>query len=141
MIRATVRAQTDREVEALLFGLALQGVVQMRARGGHLPRLYDSGVIYAREPRGADVWQSAVELYAHGEGDCEDLSSAFSADHLFAVTRHVQGDLSIRELLMLLARAQFPAVPHVRASAPGMRHATVELLGGAIEDPSRRLGM
>jgi hypothetical protein len=141
VIRATVRAQTDREVEALVFGLALQGVVQMRARGGTLPKLYESGVIYKNEPRGKDVWQSAVELYGHGAGDCEDLCSSLVAERLFASTRLVRGDLSLRELLLLLARAEFPAVPRIRPTGPAMRHATVQLADGTVEDPSRKLGM
>jgi hypothetical protein len=141
VIRATVRAQTDREVEALVFGLALQGVVQMRARGGTMPPLYESGVVYRNEPRGRDVWQSAIELYGHGEGDCEDLTASFCAERLYAATRAAKGDLSIRDLLLLLARAEFPAVPRIRPTGPAMRHATVALLGGAIEDPSRKLGM
>jgi hypothetical protein len=128
VIRATVRAQTNEELEGLVYGLALQNLAQMRARGGSIPRLYESGVRYALEPRGSDHWQSCIEALHLGELDCEDAAAWLVAEKIYRAERGLPG-------------GDAKAWPRIRFTGPLMRHVTVVMGDGTIEDPSRKLGM
>lgn len=86
------------------------------------PSLYESGVRYERERRGAEDWQTLPDLLASKRGDCEDLSSARAAE------LQVSGEDPDAEAF----------ATHVR---PGLWHIRVRRGDGTIEDPSRVLGM
>lgn len=91
-----------------------------------LPSLYRSGVRYQREPkpprgrRRRDNWKLCNRVYLDLVGDCEDLVGWRVAE---------------------LRRAGEDAYPLVYVVRPGLLHTVVERANGAIEDPSRRLGM
>jgi hypothetical protein len=103
-------------LQALLEGLAAASYVQLRRYA--LPRLYESGVYYQREPKGRERWQTAVETYRRGAGDCEDLTAWRVAELRF------DGE---------------PARGIVIPTGPRRYHAIVERADGSLEDPSRRL--
>lgn len=128
MIVATIRFSTNTEGEHILYGLCLINLQQWRDRAGTFPRLYESGVVYEREPRGQDLWQSYAELIGHGSGDCEDLVSARVGELLWLAERGLPG-------------GDAQAYPSMIYTGPGVRHVRVRRGDGSIEDPSKRLGM
>jgi hypothetical protein len=121
-VHATMRAHTNRELECLVFGLALASLAQMRASAtrARIPSLYSGKIRYCREPRGSERWQTALETSELGCGDCEDLV-AFRCAELMA-----QG---------------IKARPKVLTINPTLRHVVVRWPDGRIEDPSKKLGM
>lgn len=112
-------------IEALCEGLVRLNVALMRfadERGVSLPPLYESGIVYRREPRGQEWWESAEDvasLATKRSGDCEDLA-AFRAAEL----RYWEGEMA-RVVILRTSRGSF--------------HAVVEREDGTIEDPSRIL--
>lgn len=86
--------------------------------GGGFPALYDSGIVYRREPIGKEEWQSAANLLRTGEGDCEDLAAYRAAELRF------EGE---------------PATVAIVRTRRGSFHAVVRRGDGRIEDPSRIL--
>lgn len=89
-----------------------------RDQGGGFPALYDSGIVYRREPRGEEQWQLATDLLKRGVGDCEDLSFYRAAE------LRLQGE---------------PATVAIVPTSRGTYHAVVRYADGGIEDPSRML--
>jgi hypothetical protein len=114
-------------LEALAEGLVLLDVFYMEhgiENGIELPPLYESGIVYRREPKGREWWESAADLLGvvqDRSGDCEDLA-AFRA-----------AELRVHEDEYAIVRV----VPTTR----GTFHAVVEREDGEIEDPSRILVM
>lgn len=112
-------------LEAVAEGLVLLDefyLAHADERGIELPPLYQSGIVYRREPRGREWWESAADLLgivADRSGDCEDLA-AFRAAEL----RYFDGE---------------DAIVRVVRTARGTFHAVVERGDGEIEDPSRIL--
>lgn len=93
-------------------------LMRRAARSGRaLPRLYESGVRYRREPPGREWWETAMDVIEAGVGDCEDLSSYRAA-----------------ELRLDGVPARVRIVPTRRRTY----HAVVEV-AGRLEDPSRIL--
>ena len=90
------------------------------------PNLYESGVRYAVEPTGYELWDPTALLLARGAGDCDDLACARAAE-----LRVREGDPAAR------------ADCYPSAIREGRRtwHAIVVRGDGTIEDPSARLGM
>lgn len=92
--------------------------------GIEMPPLYGSPIVYRREPRGREWWESAADVasVATGKsGDCEDLA-AFRCAEL----RYYE-DTPCRVKVVTTKRGSF--------------HAVVEYPDGTIEDPSRVLVM
>lgn len=125
-----MRAELGLPADPIVLGAALEGLMRAdmalmrgaRARGRTVPRLYASGVRYRREAPGAESWDTWDRVLARGWGDCEDLASWRAAE-----LRVTGGDPGAR--------------PVVIRTGPGMLHAVVRRSSGALEDPSRRLGM
>jgi len=119
-----MRVDTIHELEGLVMGLALASLAQMRdtRKGPHILPLYSGRVRYQREPIGREQWQTAFETSLHGSGDCEDLT-AYRVAELW----HTGEDREAR--------------PQVIAVTPTLRHVVVRRGNGAIEDPSKKLGM
>ena len=112
-------------VTAMLEALTRANQLEMRdaaAAGVPLPWLYDAGVRYVRERRGAERWQPSSRLRRRRKGDCEDLTADVAA--------------WLRE---------YGGEPHARAFAvqvgPTTIHCLVEREDGSVMDPSRDLGM
>lgn len=101
--------------------IALAGLVAMNRAvmaGGGIPPLYASGVRYRRES--PDRWQTCNLVLRLHYGDCEDLASWRAAE------LQQQGEQAIAD---------------VRRSGERLWHAFVIRANGAVEDPSRILGM
>jgi len=86
--------------------------------GGGFPRLYDSGIVYRKEPHGSEQWQNAIDLLRSFQGDCEDLASYRAAE------LRMDGE---------------PAMVAIVRTRRGTYHAVVRRVDGTIEDPSRIL--
>lgn len=112
-------------LEAMAEGLVLLNVFYMEHaldRGVALPELYESGIVYRREPKGREWWEAAVDilgLVADRSGDCEDLAAYRAAE-----LRVFDGE---------------DAIVRVVRTSRGTFHAVVERGDGEIEDPSRIL--
>jgi len=106
-------------LSALLRGLVAANLVILK-RNPRLPSLYESGVRYAREPRGDECWKTYDQVLRAGRGDCEDLAAARSAE---------------------LIKVGVMAWPEVIRTGRKRFHAVVRLPDGSIEDPSLKLGM
>jgi hypothetical protein len=112
-------------IEAVAEGLVRLNVALMRfadARGVTLPPLYESGIVYRREPHGQEWWESADDvagIATKRSGDCEDLASYRAAE-----LRYWDGEVA-RVRIIRNARGNF--------------HAVVEREDGTLEDPSRIL--
>ena len=138
---------TPAALEAICEGLTRQNVGQLEraaAAGIVLPRLYDTAVVYRRDPPGRELFRSLSRVYrpqpswcgdaacprccAFGGvlcgpvipwGDCDDLAGIVAAEH-----RHYRR-----------RRSRVAVVPTRTA---GLLHAIVEHDGGAsTEDPTR----
>lgn len=104
------------------FLTALQLVDQEQLRSGRYPGLYKSGVRYQREPRGREDWQTVSRAYRAKVADCEDLAAWRAAE--------------------LVVTGEDPnARAVIKRVRPGLIHCLVLRGSGAMEDPSRLLGM
>lgn len=117
-IAASIRLTSPAELVAALAGLQRAAEVDLRCHA--LPSLYDSGVRYRRERPMAEHWQLPSQTIVAGVGDCEDLS-AWRAAELKNAGENAE---------IVLIRAK-----------PRLWHVAVRRESGAIEDPSRILGM
>ena len=88
-------------------------------------RLYDSGVVYRREPRGQERWLSVPKVLARGFGDCEDLACWLVSDLIF-----FGGDPGAR-----------PFHRSKQTDRGMLYHILVKRSDGTLEDPSKKLGM
>lgn len=123
-VRLTCYVPDIHTAAAMLEGLTLACQAQLRqarTAGAPLPKLYESGVRYKREPMGQEVWQLVKETLRKKSGDCEDLA-AFRAAEL-----REGGERGARAVMVEVA--------------PGMIHCVVRRANGKIEDPSAKLGM
>lgn len=112
-------------LEALAEGLVLLNVWYLERaaeQGIELPEMYDSGIVYRREPKGREWWETAadvVDVASDRSGDCEDLAAMRAAE-----CRVYEDDF---------------ARVIIRRTRRGTFHALVEHEDGTIEDPSRIL--
>jgi hypothetical protein len=126
-VRPRFAANTNAELEGLVFGLGAQSFAQMAdpATRKLIPALYSGRIVYKREPQRREEWQSALETAFRGYGDCEDLVA------------YRVGELRAQGIL---------AFPVVSSITPKLRHVTLRYLdpktnSWVTEDPSKRLGM
>ena len=117
-IQANLR--TGEDVRAAINALVTINVQLMSQNPGAWPSVYDAGMVYVPETPGeVERWQTAPELLASREGDCEDLASYTAARYI------VRG---------------VPARAGIFRTEAGY-HIVVILPNGDIEDPSARTGM
>lgn len=97
-------------------------------QGKPLPKLYESGVIYEREPWGGEFEEFAgvMTLLERGWGDCEDLAAWRCAELL------EEGE---KASIRIYWR------PRKRGKTSSTMHVEVRRGDGRIEDPSRFLGL
>lgn len=109
---------------------ALEALVRINAdwlrENPGAPPLYESGVRYAVEPTGYELWDPYALLLARGAGDCDDLACARAAE-----LRERHGEWN--------ARAD--CYPSSIKNGRRTWHAIVVRADGTVEDPSARLGM
>ena len=73
-MRIAVKLAFDEQAAVrLLNWLAVENAVILRSRPD-LPLLYDSGVVYRREPD--ETWCDVLNLLAQGHEDCDGLAAA-----------------------------------------------------------------
>lgn len=116
------RRYSERVLSILLGALTAADVLYLRARS-EAPLLYHAGVRYRAERFPREEWKGVGALHEDGEGDCEDLACARSAE--------------------LIVRG-VPARPVFRWRRLGrlsVYHILVRHPDGALEDPSLVLGM
>jgi hypothetical protein len=112
-------------LEALAEGLVRLNVWLFAYADDHdraAPMLYESGVVYRREPSGREWWETSrdvIGIAAHRTGDCEDLAA-----YRVAELRYVFNE---------------PARVRVVRNSRGNFHAVVQRADGSMEDPSRIL--
>ncbi len=112
-----------RVLELLLEALIAADIEYLRACPS-APSLYESGVVYEEEPGERDNWQDIPETIGLGSGDCEDLGCWRIAELRFRANEHATALITWRE-----------------AGDRTVYHIAVRRADGAIEDPSRLLGM
>lgn len=89
------------------------------------PRLYDSGVVYRREPSGREHWQDIGTNLELKEADCEDLACHRAAElFVFGHDKRVRPYLVYRTF-----------------GKATLYHVKVKHGNGTLEDPSAKLGM
>ena len=122
-IRIEFDAHNRRDLRFFLSRLVDMNRYLIKTR--RLPRLYEAGIRYRREPsppvgeRRIERWNVATEAVKKGHSDCEDLAS-----------------YRVAELRLAGEPAQ------IRLKKKGrVWHVTVRRADGRIEDPSKRLGM
>ena len=115
---ASIRLRSPSELVAALAGLQRAAEIDLRRNAA--PALYDSGVRYRRERPMSEHWQLPSQALVSGYADCEDLS-AWRAAELKNAGENAE---------IVLIRAK-----------PRLWHVAVRRESGAIEDPSRLLGM
>lgn len=110
-------------VDPASFEAALEGLTRVNEtlmQRQELPPLYGAGVRYQDEPD--DIWRHAVDVAGSHWGDCEDLAAYRAAE--------------------LRTSGEDPGARVVTyQSGPTRYHAVVARGDGAIEDPSKILGM
>jgi hypothetical protein len=117
-VLATMPLRSNRELELAIEGLARISLEQIKAQT--FPGIYSGKVKYAREPAGVEYWQPAIDIYARGVGDCEDLCALLLAEYW---------------------RRGIWARADVLSVNPQLKHVRVRMPDGTIVDPSKALGM
>lgn len=124
VLRASVIIYSDLELLGYLLGHSVVAYIDLTEGirvGQPYPLLYESGVVYEREPRGSEVWQAPYHAMGTRVADCEDLACWRAAE--------------------LWALGETQARPTVKRISPRLRHILVRRWDGTIEDPSLILGM
>jgi hypothetical protein len=117
------RRYSEAVLSILLGTLTSADALYLRTRRDAVPALYQAGVRYQAERFPREEWKGIAALHEDGEGDCEDLACARSAE--------------------LIAKG-LPARPVFRwrrLDRLSVYHILVRHPDGAIEDPSLLLGM
>ena len=113
----------------LLEALTMANVAYL-LRHPHTPNLHESGVRYEEEPAGRDEWQDIPDTIARRTGDCEDLACWRVAELRVRFGEpKASHSVSVSEL------------PDKEGRTVTTYHIRVLHESGAIEDPSRQLGM
>lgn len=100
---------------------------RMREETGREPTpLYASGVRYRPEPPGQEDWDTCMQVYPRGWGDCEDLAGIRVGE--------------LRRAGETSARADTYR-SRIRPDGSAVWHAIVVRGDGTLEDPSQLLGM
>jgi hypothetical protein len=104
------------------------------------PSLYESGVVYEREPPGREDWQDILTTLRRGSGDCEDLATWRVADlRVRGIDARAFGQ---PRPMVLPTTCEAGAVACDDTPQVGtLWHILVRLPDGRIEDPSKVLGM
>jgi len=89
------------------------------------PKLYESGIVYKREPAGRENWQDIGTNLKELEADCEDLACHRAAElYVFGHDKRVRPYLVYRTF-----------------GKATLYHVKVKHGNGTLEDPSAKLGM
>lgn len=129
-----------------LNSLALHNAERIEARGSALPGLYESGVVYRREP--VELWSDYETLLGSGHEDCDALAAARAGELLARGYRALHPGEAGYELAQRTRPTRIYAEVMLTARHPkgsrGMYHCIVRYRIGQQwfrDDPSARLGM
>jgi len=111
-------------VRATLQALVLTNRWLIQRAGGRFPGLYRAGVRFRREPDGEETFRDCANVLRRGGGDCAHLCAWRVAE------LQERGEAAG-------VRVQWPNT----RKRPRVFHVQVRRASGAIEDPSRLLGM
>jgi hypothetical protein len=118
----------DRATVATLISALHQIDRAYIARNPETPCVYESGVVYEREPFGGGFWMDVGRVLARGSADCEDLA-CYRASWL-----NVRGvDRFATPVILTFDDSERTGIVHF--------HVVVRRGNGTIEDPSKALGM
>lgn len=129
--------------QAFLRAVVLSNQLTMRhatRRGSPIPPLYDSGVLYEREPGPYEEFADVLTVLRRGWGDCDDLVAWRCAE------LREQGHAGADVLIYWRPRKSLRAPARMHAQVRHEPKCTCEFCRGRfpkgrIEDPSRYLGM
>lgn len=130
------RERSERAMHFLLHALCCIDFEILKSFRG-VPPLYRSGVRYDNPRAGKPEWQDTLDTVARGLGDCKDLACWRVAEWWIGPP---------------YAPVRCRARPYIRYKLKTARvggadktfslyHVLVQLPNGALEDPSRKLGM
>lgn len=139
-------ASDTRALLALVDALIAVDLAYLEWAGPGAPRLYTSGVRYVPEPPGVEIFADIPHVLAAGGGDCDDLVAWRVAE-----LRHTREDPRAAVKLVAFPRRcpvsgrgsaalRAPLAPAQNEPCT-LYHVQVRRGGGAVEDPSARLGM
>ena len=133
------RRRAERRMQILLDALTKIHIDHLR----HFPKtpsLYQSGVVYEREPPGREDWQDIFTTLRRGGGDCEDLATWRAADLLVrGIPARAFG--RPRPMVIPSACSDGAVACDDRPQMGTLWHILVRRPNGRIEDPSKKLGM
>ena len=118
---------------------ALALVNKWHHENGIYAPLYHSGVVYKEEKPGKEDWKDIPQLYKDGDGDCEDLACARCGELLAGKGLVKRAGRLVMQRHPIMARPvmQWNKLP----DGSTLIHILVQFADGAVEDPSRILGM
>lgn len=122
--------RASRRMQIMLDGLTRIHLDHYR-RYPQTPSLYESGVVYEREPPGQEDWQDIFTTLRRGSGDCEDLATWRTADLLRKGIKARAFGKPRPMLIQTPTGAEMGTLWHILVRHPD----------GRIEDPSKILGM
>lgn len=109
-----------KHLNVLVRALCALDVMYLRANP-NTPRLKESGVRYANQPRGCERFLTVPAILAKGNADCDQLAPWRAAE--------------------LRVRDGIQAMPEVRRMSENLWHVFVRMPDGSVEDISAHLGM
>jgi hypothetical protein len=113
---------------------------EMAGAGEALPALYESGVRYQEEAPGREDWLDAPEVVRQGVADCEDLA-AYRAAELRVAGYDCEPVIKWQWIPREMMLAQGYPASKLPDRGVWMVHCCVRFPDGAVEDPSKILGM
>jgi hypothetical protein len=109
-----------KHLNVLVRALCALDVLYLRANP-KTPRVKESGVVYANQPRGCERFLTVPAIMARGTADCDQLAPWRAAE--------------------LRVRDGIKAMPEVRRMSKNLWHVYVRMPDGSVEDISAHLGM
>ena len=109
-------------------------------QGLPVPPLYMSGVRYASDPPGHEDWRTCISVLARGKGDCDNLV-AWRVGELWAAGVACEPVLKWQWVpRQKMIELGYPARKLPKGGV-WLTHCLVRYADGAVEDPSKELGM
>ena len=144
-MRIRLKLSFDEDAACRLLNWLAEENMLIRRANPTLPLLYDSGVIYRREPD--ETWRDYPNMLVAGHEDCDSLAAA-RAGEILAHGRDAfaPGDIGYDQTRGLSGPVQAEVMLLTRSTRdePGLYHCVVRFWVGDQElrdDPSARLGM
>ena len=145
-MRIAVKLAFDEQAAVRLLNWLAQENARLLRERADLPLLYDSGVVYRREPD--ETWCDFINMLVQGHEDCDGLAAARAGELLArgwqALRPGEPGFEAARRQRSASISAEVILRTHSTLEEPGLYHCLVHYqVGGRWfrDDPSARLGM